>query len=61
MHATTPIRLVEESPRLSIVIPSVHGAQALEETLLSVLENRPEQCEVIVALACEYDDPWNLR
>jgi hypothetical protein len=61
MHATTPIRLVEESPRLSIVIPAVHGAQALEETLLSVLENRPEQCEVIVALACEYDDPWNLR
>lgn len=61
MHATTSIRLVEESPRLSIVIPAVHGAQALEDTLLSVLENRPEQCEVIVALACEYDDPWNLR
>lgn len=61
MHATTPIRLVDESPRLSIVVTAVHGAEALEETLLSVLENRPDQCEIIVALACEYDDPWNLR
>jgi hypothetical protein len=61
MHATASIRLVDETPRLSIVIPAVHGAQALEDTLLSVLENRPEHCEVIVALACEYDDPWNLR
>ncbi len=61
MHSTSSIRLVDESPRLSIVIPAVHGAEALEETLLSVLENRPEECEVIVSLACEYDDPWNLR
>lgn len=61
MHASPPIRLVDDSPRLSIVIPAVTGAADLEETLLSVLENRPEQCEVIVALACEYDDPWNLR
>jgi hypothetical protein len=61
MHPSAPIRLVNESPRLSIVIPVVNGADALEETLLSVLENRPDNCEVIVALACEYDDPWNLR
>ena len=60
MNASS-IRLVDASPRLSIVIPAVTGAEALEETLLSVLENRPESCEVIVALACEYDDPWNLR
>ena len=61
MHASPPIRLVDNSLRLSIVIPAVTSAAELEETLLSVLENRPEQCEVIVALACEYDDPWNLR
>lgn len=60
MNASS-IRLVDATPRLSIVIPAVTGAEALEETLLSVLENRPENCEVIVALACEYDDPWNLR
>lgn len=45
---------------LSIVIPTPGDTGALEETLLSVLENRPEGCEVVVALACEYDDPWNL-
>ena len=45
---------------LSIVIPTPGDSGALEETLLSVLENRPEGCEVVVALGCEYDDPWNL-
>lgn len=45
---------------LSIVIPTPDDTVALEETLLSVLENRPEDCEVVVALGCDYDDPWNL-
>lgn len=45
---------------LSIVIPTPGDTVALEETLLSVLENRPEGCEVVVALGCDYDDPWNL-
>ena len=46
--------------KLSIVIPAPADTQALEETLVSVLENRPDHCEVIVALGCEYADPWNI-
>lgn len=34
---------------------------AFEETLVSVLENRPDDTEVIVVLGCEYSDPWNIR
>ncbi|RLS33674.1 MAG: glycosyltransferase family 2 protein [Planctomycetota bacterium] len=45
---------------LSIVIPAPSNTAALEETLLSVLENRPDDCEVVVALGCDYDDPWNI-
>ena len=47
------------SPRLSIVIPAADTA-ALEETLVSVLENRPADCEIIAALAVPYADPWNI-
>lgn len=51
---------------LSIVIPVTTRLgrdmiKAFEETLLSVLENRPERAEVIVVLGCEYSDPWNIR
>jgi hypothetical protein len=49
------------SPRLSIVIPAPADTAALEETLVSVLENRPHDCEIVVALGCEYADPWNIR
>lgn len=45
---------------LSIVIPVPGDVTALEETLLSVLENRPEGSEVVVALGCDYDDPWGI-
>jgi len=48
-------------PRLSIVIPAPTDTAALEETLVSVLENRPDDCEIVVALGCEYADPWNIR
>lgn len=48
-------------PRLSIVIPTVDDTAALEETLVSVLENRPDDCEIIVVLGCDYADPWNIR
>lgn len=47
------------SPRLSIVIPAADAA-ALEDTLVSVLENRPADCEIIAALGMPYDDPWNI-
>jgi hypothetical protein len=45
--------------RLSVVIPAT-DVPALEDTLVSVLENRPQGCEVIVALGTPYDDPWNI-
>ena len=48
------------APALSIVIPTVADTAALEETLVSVLENRPPDCEIVVPLACGYDDPWNI-
>jgi hypothetical protein len=47
------------SPRLSIVIPAADAA-ALEDTLVSVLENRPAGCEIIAALAVPYADPWSI-
>jgi hypothetical protein len=48
------------SPRLSIVIPTPTDTVAMEETLVSVLEHRPDDCEIVVALGCEYADPWNI-
>lgn len=48
------------APRLSIVIPAPADSEALEETLVSVLENRPDETEVIVVLGFEYADPWSV-
>jgi hypothetical protein len=48
-------------PRLSIVVPTTSDTTALEETLVSVLENRPAGCEIVAVLACKYGDPWNIR
>jgi len=48
-------------PRLTIVIPAVDSIQSLESTLLSVLENRPNDCEVLVVLNQPYDDPYALE
>lgn len=47
-------------PRLSIIIPHRHNDQRLEETILSVLENRPRDCEVIVVHDGSYRDPYDL-
>lgn len=47
-------------PRLSIVIVSNRSARELETTLVSVLENRPTDCEIVVALAHDYADPYQL-
>lgn len=46
--------------RLSIVIPCLAGAEQAEETLVSVLQNRPDDCEIIVPHALPYDDPYHL-
>jgi len=47
-------------PRLSIVIPVLGTLNKLEDTLLSVLENRPDDCQVVVVLDEPYDDPYAL-
>jgi hypothetical protein len=47
-------------PRLSIVIPCLGGAADFDGTLVSVLQNRPRDCEVIVAHTQAYDDPYAL-
>ena len=46
--------------RLSIIIPHAGDNERLETTLLSVLENRPEACEVLVVLSDVYNDPYDL-
>jgi hypothetical protein len=48
-------------PRLSIVIPIGTDRAAFETTLISVLENRPVGCEVLVANDGTYDDPFDLQ
>src|SRR5690606_32409978 len=46
--------------RLSIVIPWMGPAGQLEDTLATVLQNRPSGCEVLVALAEPYNDPYGV-
>lgn len=48
---------------LSIIIPyfSNTRTEAFEETLLSVLENRPKNAEIIVVSGEEYSDPWDVQ
>lgn len=48
-------------PRLAIVISALGSIESLEGTLLSVLENRPSDCEIIVALDQAYSDPYDLK
>jgi len=48
-------------PRLAIVISAVGSVESLERTLVSVLENRPTDCEVFVALNQPYADPYDLK
>ncbi len=46
--------------KLSIIVPA-HGPQEnLDNTLLTVLENRPPACEVIVPHPSAYQDPYDL-
>ena len=46
--------------RLSIIIPVLGNPTRLDDTLVSVLENRPAQCEIIVVHTESYDDPYEL-
>ena len=47
--------------RLSIIVPLMGDLKRFEDTLVSVLENQPEQSEVVVVLNGPYDDPYDLR
>ncbi|WP_146391955.1 glycosyltransferase family 2 protein [Allorhodopirellula solitaria] len=47
-------------PRLSIVVPYRGDGESFENTLASVLQHRPDACEVIVPHAGNYDDPFHL-
>ena len=46
--------------RLSIIIPLLGDEKRLDDTLVSVLENRPSNCEIIVVHNVPYDDPYQL-
>jgi hypothetical protein len=46
--------------RLSIVIPLLGDQKQLDDTLVSVLENRPSNCEVLVVHNEPYNDPYDL-
>jgi hypothetical protein len=47
-------------PRLSIIIPALGDWEALETTLVAVLQNRPPRSEVLVVLSEVYPDPYDL-
>lgn len=46
--------------QLSIIVPLVNAPQLFEDTLVSVLENRPAGCEVLVVHPGHYEDPYGL-
>jgi hypothetical protein len=47
-------------PQLSIVVPIERDLAGFESTLISVLENQPVGCEVLVPHDGSYDDPFDL-
>lgn len=47
--------------RLAIIIPHVGDVPALEDTLASVLANRPDDCEIFVVLLRPYEDPYDVK
>ena len=49
-----------EVPRLSIIVPHLHDDSGLELTLLSILENRESDFEILIAHDGRYGDPYSL-
>jgi hypothetical protein len=47
-------------PRLSLIVPFQRDESALETTLVSVLESRTSDEELIIVHAGDYDDPYEL-
>lgn len=50
----------ESDVRVSIVVPHLGDDALFEDSLVSVLENRPADCEVLVSHDGRYDDPFEL-
>jgi hypothetical protein len=46
--------------RLAIIIPLCGDAESFEDTLVSVLQNRPGDSEIQVVTPGRYDDPYDL-
>jgi hypothetical protein len=46
---------------LSIIIPTLGNWEALENTLVSVLQNRPARSEILVVHSRPYSDPYDLK
>lgn len=46
--------------KLSIIVPAYGSQQEIDNTLLTVLENRPAACEVVVPHPDTYEDPYDL-
>ncbi len=49
-----------EVPRLSIIVPHLHDDSGLELTLLSILESRESDFEIVIAHDGRYRDPYAL-
>ena len=47
-------------PRLSIIVPALTSGEPLDETLVSILENRPSDSRIVLACDQRYDDPYSL-
>jgi len=47
--------------RLSIIVPFLDDTEQFEGTLASVLQNRPEDCEILVVHRGLYADPYDLK
>lgn len=47
--------------RFSIVVPLDRQSAGFDETLASVLRNRPDNCQIIVPHFGQYDDPYDLH
>ncbi len=47
--------------RLAIIIPYLGDTPALENTLASVLANRPEDSEIFAVLLRPYEDPYEVK
>jgi GT2 family glycosyltransferase len=47
--------------RLSIIVPLLSDSEQFEDTLVSVLQNRPGECEVLVVHRGSYADPYELQ